>query len=347
MRHLASVRTVSKIQPIPGADAIEHLAVDGWWVVAKKGEFAVGDLAVYFEIDSWIPHDLAPFLSGGKAPKDFEGIPGARLRTVKLRGALSQGLLLPVSILPEELRVAGTDVTEHLGVQKWEPEVSLSLRGCAPKGSSAGSFPYGIPKTDLERVQNISHLPFGETFEVTLKLDGSSCTLLHDLDGKVRVFSRNIELDRESPHNSGNAFVAISNQLESAVQGLPLGWAIRGELMGPGIQGNREGFSHLKFFAFDIWDASGSDVPGYLPPGVTSDWCDKLGFEQTPLIDAGFVFNSEEHTRESLLQWAETFRSINHPIAEGIVFKHVLGDRAEMPLKRFKVISNLFLLKEK
>jgi RNA ligase (TIGR02306 family) len=61
MRKLASIRVIDSIDPIVGADAIEVATVGGWKIVVKKGEFAVGDLAVYLEIDSWVPTELAPF----------------------------------------------------------------------------------------------------------------------------------------------------------------------------------------------------------------------------------------------------------------------------------------------
>jgi RNA ligase (TIGR02306 family) len=95
-RKMASIRVIDSIKPIEGADAIECAMIGGWSVVIKKGEFKVGQLAVYCEIDSWIPTELAPFLSKGKEPREFEGIKGERLKTVKLRGQLSQGLLLPL-----------------------------------------------------------------------------------------------------------------------------------------------------------------------------------------------------------------------------------------------------------
>lgn len=99
MRALASIRKINKVMPIEGADAIEVASVDGWQVVIKKGEFKAGDIAIYFEIDSWMPTEMAPFLSKGKEPNEFNGIKGERLRTLKLRGTISQGLLLPISIL--------------------------------------------------------------------------------------------------------------------------------------------------------------------------------------------------------------------------------------------------------
>ena len=93
-RKLATIRKIDDIGPIEGADAIEVATVGGWKVVIKKDEYQVGDLAIYCEIDSWIPTDLAPFLSKGKEPRTYNGIKGEKLKTAKLRGVCSQGLLL-------------------------------------------------------------------------------------------------------------------------------------------------------------------------------------------------------------------------------------------------------------
>ena len=115
MRKLATIRRISDIQPIPNADAIEVATVDGWQVVIKKGEFQVGNLAIYLEIDSWVPNTIAPFLSKTKEPRVYQGIPGERLRTVKLRGQVSQGLLLSVTILSHVVE-EGDDVSEELKI---------------------------------------------------------------------------------------------------------------------------------------------------------------------------------------------------------------------------------------
>ncbi len=87
-RKMATVRKIIEINPIPDADAIEVAVVDGWKVVVKKDEFNVNDIVVYCEIDSWIPFDLAPFLSKGKEPREYNGVKGERLKTVKLRGQI-------------------------------------------------------------------------------------------------------------------------------------------------------------------------------------------------------------------------------------------------------------------
>lgn len=95
-RMMAWVAKINEVRSIPDADSIEAYRVGGWWVVDKKKAHLEGDLCVYVSIDSWIPHDLAPFLSKGKEPREFNGVKGERLRTVKLRGQVSQGLLLPL-----------------------------------------------------------------------------------------------------------------------------------------------------------------------------------------------------------------------------------------------------------
>lgn len=135
-RKLASIRRIADIQPIRGADAIEVATVDGWRVVVKKNEFKVGDLALYLEIDSWVPHELAPFLSKGQEPRVYNGVKGERLRTIRLRGQVSQGLLLRVGerdymyyvMKPDGQLVTvyeGDDVTEFLNIQKWEALILL------------------------------------------------------------------------------------------------------------------------------------------------------------------------------------------------------------------------------
>jgi RNA ligase (TIGR02306 family) len=206
MRKMATVRRVDAVNPIPDADAIEVATVGGWRVVIKKGEFVSGDLAVYCEIDSWIPNDLAPFLSKGSEPRVYNGVAGERLRTVKLRGQVSQGLLLPHDIVWDKNMFdfnrfdAGDDVSELLNIQKWEAPIPAQLAG-----EVRGMFPGFIPKTDQERIQNLT-AEFADWterklhWEVTEKLDGSSMTV-YVFDDDEGVCSRNLNL-RETEGNS-------------------------------------------------------------------------------------------------------------------------------------------------
>ena len=125
MRKLASIQRIWKIEPIEDADRIELAHVLGWQCVVNKGQFRAMDPAVYFEVDSFLP--VAPqfeFMRASSYRKSDIMGEGFKLRTLKFRGQISQGLLLPLSDFPEipEDADIGTDVTDLLGVRKWEIE---------------------------------------------------------------------------------------------------------------------------------------------------------------------------------------------------------------------------------
>lgn len=339
-RKLASVRKIIDIQPIDGADAIEVARVDGWKVVVKKGEFKIGDLAIYFEIDSWVPDTLASFLSKGAIPKEYKGIPGARLRTIKLRGQVSQGLLLAPKWddlggqLFCELE-EGMDLTEYLNVQKWEPPVGSD-------GQTKGSFPSFIFKTDQERVQNIKQkdldwMSENMTFEVTEKLDGSSMTVYLN-EGVFGVCSRNMELVR----SEGNKFwkTAIDLDIEGKMRSLAITGdiALQGELIGEGIQGNPYKVKGHKFFIFDIFNIEKQE---YFSPEERTMMVNALELESVPLLG---VYQKIPNNSETIVAMAEGKSRLNvETEREGVVYK-CHGDEWE---ESFKAISNKFLLKEK
>lgn len=344
MRKLATIRTIDEIRPIEGADAIECAVVGGWTVVVKKGEYKPGGLAVYCEIDSWIPHELAPFLSKGQDPREYNGVKGERLRTVKLRGTLSQGLLLPIPTgdhfdngrLAFEVAAGnvkgGDDVTEILGIQKWEAPIPAQLAG-----QVRGNFPTEVPKTDQERVQNLKkeiaqYVQDGDVWEITEKLDGSSCTYYLDLENEFHVCSRNLDLK----FDENNSFwkVAVSNDVSTRMRGLDLhGFALQGELVGEGIQKNRYGLKGQQFFLFDVYDVKQGC---FLPPMERRSLSEELNINHVPVTVEEFVL---EQTVDELLQMAEARSELANTEREGIVFKHSGGQLS------FKAISNKFLLK--
>src|ERR1022692_2598024 len=101
MRKLATIRQISNLLPIPGADRIEVATIDGWKVVVNKGTHVIGELVVYFEIDSFLPiRDEFEFLRKSSYKKMADEVEGFRLRTISLRKQISQGLVMPISILP-------------------------------------------------------------------------------------------------------------------------------------------------------------------------------------------------------------------------------------------------------
>ena len=350
MRKLASIRKIDNINPIEGADAIEVATVGGWKVVVKKNEFQVGDVAIYFEIDSWIPTELAPFLSKGKEPREFEGVKGERLRTVKLRGQLSQGLLLPIdaSWIIHNLGAGpgakfddyvDTDVTELLNVKKWEKPMNAQLAGQAK-----GNFPSLIPKTDQERAQNlvkeiVAANEAGTQFEITEKLEGSSMTC-YLINGEFGVCSRNLDLKE----TEGNAFWATARQedIEAKMRAMfgNKNVAIQGELIGPGIQGNIYKLSKPAFYVFDIYDVEGGD---YLFPAFRRAIIEKMGLNHVPVLVAdGSLYDTLGITDiPQLLAFAEGKSVLADTEREGVVFKESRGGFT------FKAISNKYLLGEK
>lgn len=345
MRKMATIRRIDGIDPINGADAIEVATVGGWKVVIRKGEFSVGDLAVYCEIDSWIPTNIAPFLSKGKEPRVYyEGVEGARLRTVKLRGQISQGLLLPIGVLPADDQFSGPwtegdDVSSVLNIQKWEPVYVNS-----PNSPQIGvNFPTRVPKTDQERCQNlvaeVEHaICVGMKFEITEKLDGSSMTC-YLIDGQFGVCSRNLDLNRDE--NNVYWATAIREDIESKMRAISTGdFAIQGELIGPGIQGNIYKLAIPEFHVFDVYDVSVGD---YMRPDKRLDFIENvMELKHVPIIAHAETLSKMVRNMDALLEFAEG-KSILNPNQEreGTVFKECNGGMS------FKAISNKYLLSEK
>lgn len=343
IRKLASIAEITYIKPIEGADAIECAIVNGGWpVVVKKGEYQVGDVAIYLEIDSWVPHELAPFLSKGQEPREYNGVKGERLRTVKLRGQISQGLLLPIDLT--FFRDPGTNVTETLGIQKWEPPIPAQLQG-----TMKGNFPHFIPKTDQERCQNLRKEIFeehkGETYEVTTKLDGSSMTV-YVKDGEIGVCSRNIDL-KETECNSFWKAAREQNIVEALArisEDKGEEYAIQGELIGEGIQGNPEKLKGQRFYLFDIYSITEGR---YLKPHERYSIMDKMNIiygadvEHVPFIDTVCGVTNEFVTIDDLLTFAEGPSLNPQTKREGLVFKSYDSDFT------FKAIANSYLLKHK
>jgi RNA ligase (TIGR02306 family) len=248
MRTLASIRTVNAAEPIPNADAIERVPFLGWWVVGKKGEFRPGDRVVYCEIASLLPERPAfEFLRASSfkpAQMDEAGavvLPaGFRVKTVKLRGHVSQGICFPLSILPPGAPTEeGTDVTELLGVRKWVPPLPVGMGG-----KVKGGFPAFLPKTDETRVQvleGVLRRHRGKTFHVTEKLDGTSFTAFLR-EGTFGICSRNLWMD-EADSGKVQAQVARTLRLEEKLRAVRdnrgLDLAVQAEVIGPGVQGNK------------------------------------------------------------------------------------------------------------
>jgi len=343
MRQLVTIRTVSELLPIEGADRIELAKVDGWQCVVKKGEFKVGDNGFYFEIDSMLPmsDERFVFLAKGKTQ------PFARVKTIRLKGQLSQGLLLPMSMLTEdeaEDLAMSTGVGEYtrevdlaafFGVQKYEPPVPIG-------GKQKGTFPtHLVPKTDQERIQNIVEVLDGRNageFEITEKLDGTSCTFFcHIAEGEVLgdqlrtgACSRNWEMQILDE----NVYARIFNELGMHDKLRGLGGrqiAVQGEIIGPSIQGNKYKLDKPTFFVFDIYDI---DARGYLNPDERQALTQELGLNHVPVLNIEMPF-----ILQGVLDAADGRSQLHDTAREGLVFKSYQDGVS------FKAISNKWLLK--
>jgi hypothetical protein len=281
-RKLASVQRIVDIRPIQDADFIEVAKVLGWECVVKKSDgFKVGDLVVYVEVDSIVP-DRPEF--------DFLRERKFKVKTIKLRGQVSQGLVLPLSILPKGNYKEGDDVTNILGIIKYDPQAELEqklmeekkqinkkriykflsrtpfIRRILPKRKTY-KFPEFIKKTDEDRIQlfpNICEEYKDLTFSVTEKLDGQSATyfLLKNTKKIFGLFpktnyifgvcSRNLYLPKEN--NSSYWKIAkkynIRNVLEKLIGNNDY-IVLQGEIIGPGIQGNKYQLSDYDFYVFN------------------------------------------------------------------------------------------------
>lgn len=336
-RKLASVQIISDLQPIPEADLIEVATVNGWKLVVKKGEYNVGDKAIYCEIDSFLPiKEEFEFLrkSSYKKMGDKEGF---RLKTIKLKGQVSQGLLLPLATLQPLIYAdvynslqAGDEVTETLGIWKYEPPIPAQLMGVM-----RGNFPSFVPKTDEERIQNLtrSYENFKTNqFYVTEKMDGSSATFYHN-NGDFGVCSRNIDL-LETEENS---FWKVAREygLEEKIKSIG-NYAFQGELIGEGIQGNPYKLKGQRVLFYNIWNIN---AQCYVPFVEFMATMNGMGLQTVPMLNVDY---SLPETIDELLTFAEG-KSVIEPTAE----REGLVIRSHNRNISFKAISNKFLLREK
>lgn len=354
MRKLVTLRKVSKLTPIEGKDVIELAEIDGWQCIVKKGEFAVGDYGFYFECDSVIPINRPSFEFLKKSEKTHllmndEYMPieftGTRIKTMKMGGVVSQGLLLPVGVLNTENEPVDVsklseekDYSSAFGVVKYEKYVKLG-------GESKGSFPWFLSKSDQERVQNIKQ-PFfdaclNDEVEISIKLDGSSLTAFYiptdaqkygvrgDGDSYFGVCSRNQEITES---NDSIFWQVVNNQniLEKLKTfGRPI--AIQGELVSPTIQGNYEKVDQAKLFVYNVFDIESGK---YLP---TDTWTFD---DYVPVLFRGKL-SKFCYDRPDLIEKSDG-QGLNEGVKrEGIVVKQVNNNWS------FKVISKSYLLHKK
>lgn len=375
-RSLVHVERIESVTPIPNADRIELVQVLGWQCIVKKGELRVEDKCIYIEIDSIVPDwPVFEFLRERKF----------RVRTIKLRGQVSQGLCLPIT--PELLEAAGLkageisvgmDVTEAFKVRKYDPqgdkEEASRLREEAleanrrnnkwpitfwllkfswfrwiyfkfVKGKERFPWPKWIVKTDETRIQAapVRYLGTKDTCYTSEKLDGQSCTLFITKGKRFwdkvdyGVCSRNF---RVAPGSSGSwpkIYERYETQMRKAFAlEFPEGFAVQGEVIGPGIQQNKYQRKDYEFYVFNIIQPNGKRLMFH----SFEDFCKRYGFTTVPVLDRAFKVN---HTLPEMLEYAKGNSVLSGvtTMREGVVIRS--WDQSVS----FKVINNEFLLAER
>lgn len=353
---LASVQKITDITPIEGADAIELCFVLGWQVVIKKGEFKIGDLVCYIQIDTVVPEtEQFEFLRERKF----------RIKTIKLRKKLSQGLIIPLPTTSSKWQ-EGEDITELIGVKKYEKPDNNPQRYEKPRvpkvwykkwiylfkynflyklfpwlqQQSRSPFPtHLIPITDEERIQNIPKILEDykdRLFSVSYKLDGSSITIIRDkgLFGKpiYRICSRRFEL-----HDKNNDWYNVfkDTNFEVYIERLARIYnhsqiIVQGEAIGK-FNGNHHGLEKNEIRLFNIF-VNGKRINQKEFIQV----CRANNIPCCPMY-VNIILN---HTLEEVLEMSQIKDIINPNVeAEGLVWRSVEDNLS------FKVINNRYLLK--
>ncbi len=350
MRKLASIQSVNAVEPIPNADAIEKIRVLGWWVVVKKGEHQPGDKLVYCEIDSLLPErsefEFLRASSFKPAQMDATGAEtltaGFRIKTVRLRGQVSQGICFSLSILPPDAPTEeGADVTDLLGVVKWEPPLPVGMGG-----KVKGLFPGFLPKTDETRVQILEAVlekNRGKLFYVTEKLDGTSFTAFIR-QGEFGICSRNLWMDEADESNvliRVARCMRLEEKLRAARERLGHDLAIQAEVIGPGIQKNKYALPAVTLRVFSVLNV---DTYKLLDHAESLSLLAEMELESVPQLGSLAL----EHTVDELVAFSEGTSALNPKVQrEGVVLRplteeydDVIGGRLS-----FKAINPKFLLK--
>jgi RNA ligase (TIGR02306 family) len=322
LRQLVTLENISEINEIPGADAIEVAKVRGWNVVVKKNEFKVNDEVLYFEIDSFLPISDPRFaFLEPRGVRVQDGVTGHVLKTVRLRGQYSQGLIKPVSEFPEGIP----------NIVKFDPPLPAGL-----EGSVEGQFLYDFaPKTDAERIQNLGRVLKeinSHEWIATEKIDGTSTTIVND-NGEIRICSRNWEISRPS------ARFDLADKLD-LVNKLPINHTLQGEYFGENIQSNPLGIKGTDFRAFNLYKKT-ENGPQVIP---FSEWPAALVPLQVPVLPLTLP-----NTIDDIVEQADGLKSQIAPqrLAEGIVWQGPKGFDFLGNRPGFKAISNKYLAKQK
>jgi len=329
---LASIERILEVLKHPNADALDIVKVLGYQCIVKKDQYKVNDLTVFIQPDTVLPD--AEWSAFYKSKSN-------RVRSIKLRGSWSFGIVEPLLVLERygEIKntliqlVEGADVTDILGITKYEPPVPQDL-------NAKGNLPFGLGKTDEERYQNIRDLPYGELVDVTLKVDGSSMTVYckkvpEVLDYVTGITSRSLELkaECENKYTKVAKDKQLVEKLKSYCEKYNVNLALRGEMYGASLQNfaaNPHAKKPLGFALFSVYNLDTLSYEGTESPHYYLKVAQELDIETVPTIEKDVVL-----TPELIKKYDEDFSVVGGVPFEGVVIKMKGGES-------FKVINKSY-----
>lgn len=367
-RSLAHIEKIEWIKPIEGADKIELCGVLGWQcVIAKKDKFEVGQKVIYIEIDSVVPE---------KPEFEFLRDRKFRVRTIKLKGQVSQGLVIP---LPKELKTSpiGKDVTEILGIVKYltptereeeEREERSRIneknklrkfmlryswfRKLTLSRNKKSGFPYWVSKTDEVRIQNMPQVLedfANEVVYATEKIDGQSATFTGKMVPQFPGWLGNIlpkkfqfvVCSRNLTTNDKNNLywkVARKYNLQQILKENPT-LTIQGEQNDTKVQGNKYGFKEPEFRVFNIID---HEKKYHYDISEMVAFCSRNDLDMVPLLMPYTRLYQLGKTAQELVEFSKGKSVLANIPREGIVVRCIQDGKKKFS---FKCFNPDFLLK--
>lgn len=321
MNKLAYVGQITKIEPITGADKIVRAEVNcfeggSWSGVVQKDEFKIGGLCIVYLQDALLKPDPSyAFLEKW----------GWRIKMQRLRGVPSECLIVPYN-LPNPIN-PGSDLTEFLGVTKYEKPIPMELAG-----SVVGNMPHGIPITDeqnFQRVPDIVKALVGRPYYITEKADGTSGTW-YWYNGTFGCCGRNYEYKE-----GGSVFWRLARKYD-VISKVTKNLALQFEAVGPSIQDNNLKLKEIEVRAFTLYDIDRHEYLGY---EELCSFTSLIGVPMVRIVEQGDCF--AEFSNDDLRKLAE-IKYPNGGHAEGIVVRPKVEDRVNNERLSFKIINLLY-----
>lgn len=351
----------------PNADRLELAQIRGWQTVIAKNYLKKGDLAIYIPIDSILPIEVESKIFGASSKIKLHK---SRVRTIKIRGAISQGMVVKPEVLGLQSKSleCGMDLTEVLRIQKYEPpdRSNSMFQGAAAGSRKIGHNPNFHKYGGIENFKNYPDLfQEGEKVWITEKIHGThfrcgwvpyyASTLWQKIKQKLGfaptyqfVFgSNNVQLQNKllyKGYYENNVYAKIVKQYKLK-EILGLGEVLHGEIYGDGIQKNysygcKQGEHRLVVFdlRFQIFGIEGKG-PFMSFSGLRS-WCKDKGLESVPLLYVG----SYDPKKIKSFTVGPSVLCPSQPVREGIVIKPLVETNTFMGRKCLKLISEDYLL---